>query len=78
MVSISEVQLADLVDAFEFHDKENQGSIKMSNARNILNNFGYWKIPKKDVDDELTKNGVDIHNESIDFETLKQIVSHRW
>lgn len=70
--------MADLTDAFDFYDRENSGFIKMSNARNILNNFGYWKVPKKDVDDELTKNGLDIHAESMDFETLKTVVAYRW
>lgn len=50
----------------------------MSNARNILNNFGFWKVPKRDVDDELQKNGLDTHMEQMDFETLKQIISYRW
>ncbi len=50
----------------------------MSNARNILNNFGFWKVPKKDVDEELQKNGLNIHAESMDFETLKSIVAYRW
>ncbi len=50
----------------------------MSNARNILNNFGYWKVAKNDINDELSKNGLNPHMETIDFETIKQIVSYRW
>ena len=50
----------------------------MANARNILHNFGFWKVPKKEVDDELQKNGLDPHIEKIDFETLKTVVAYRW
>ena len=35
-------------------------------------------MPKRDVDDELQKNGLDTHMEQMDFETLKQIISYRW
>ena len=44
-----------MTDAFKFYDKEDSGFISISHFRNILHNFGFNKMSKKDVDDELKK-----------------------
>ena len=47
--------LADLQDAFAFYDKEESGYISMTHFRNILHNFGFHKMSKKEIDDELKR-----------------------
>ncbi len=47
--------LGDLQDAFNFYDKEESGYISMPHFRNILHNFGFHKMAKKEIDDELKK-----------------------
>lgn len=47
--------LADLQDAFSFYDKEESGYITMPHFRNILHNFGFHKMAKKEIDDELKR-----------------------
>ena len=47
--------LADLQDAFSFYDKEESGYISMAHFRNILHNFGFHRMTKKEIDDELRK-----------------------
>lgn len=47
--------LADLQDAFAFYDKEESGYISMPHFRNILHNFGFHKMSKKEIDDELRR-----------------------
>jgi len=46
---------ADLQDAFSFYDKEDSGFISMTHFRNILHNFGFHKMSKKEIDDELKR-----------------------
>ena len=45
--------MADLTDAFEFYDKGNDGVISIAHLRNILHNFGFHSMQKKDIDEEL-------------------------
>ena len=47
--------LADLQDAFNFYDKEEAGMISMAHFRNILQNFGFHKMAKKDIDEDLKR-----------------------
>lgn len=47
--------LADLQDAFNFYDKEGSGLISMAHFRNILHNFGFHRMAKRDIDEDLKK-----------------------
>ena len=47
--------LADLQDAFNFYDKEETGYISMSHFRNILHNFGFHRMAKRDIDEDLKR-----------------------
>ena len=40
--------LSDLQEAFNHYDKEGAGVINMSHFRNLLHNFGFSKLTKKD------------------------------
>ena len=51
--------LADLQDAFAFYDKSNDGYISMTHFRNILHNFGFHRLSKKEIDEELKKHDSD-------------------
>ncbi len=51
--------LSDLMDAFKFYDKDDTGYISITHFRNILHNFGFNKMSKKEIDDELRKNDID-------------------
>ena len=46
---------ADLQDAFAFYDKEGNNWISMSHFRNILHNFGFHRLSKKEIDEDLKK-----------------------
>ncbi len=51
--------LSDLQDAFKHYDKEETGQISITHFRNILHNFGFHKMSKKEIDDELKRNDID-------------------
>ena len=61
--------LSDLHDAFKFYDKEQTSQISITHFRNILHNFGFNKMSKKEIDDELRKNDIDPNKRtSVDFD----------
>ena len=71
--------LADLQDAFAFYDKENNGYISMTHFRNILHNFGFHRLSKKEIDEELKKHDSDfLKRQAVDFPTVKYACSYRW
>ena len=71
--------LADLQDAFSFYDKEEQGYISIAHFRNILQNFGFHHMSKKEIDDELKKADSDfLKRLSVDYDTVKFVVGYRW
>lgn len=71
--------LSDLQDAFKFYDKEDTGYISITHFRNILHNFGFNKMTKKEIDDELKKNDVDPNKRTqVDFDSVRLAVSYRW
>ena len=47
--------LQDLQDAFAHYDRDNTGLIGIAHFRNLLHNFGFGKMTKKEVDEELKK-----------------------
>ena len=51
--------LADLQDAFNFYDKAGDQYISMTHFRNILHNFGFHRLSKKEIDEELKKHDSD-------------------
>jgi Ca2+-binding EF-hand superfamily protein len=51
--------MSDLQDAFKFYDKDETGYISIPHFRNILHNFGFNKMTKKEIDDELKRNDID-------------------
>ena len=71
--------LSDLQDAFKFYDKEDTGNISIPHFRNILHNFGFNKMSKKEIDDELRKIDPDFSKKTqVDFELVRTAVSVRW
>ncbi len=71
--------LADLQDAFSFYDKEESGYITMAHFRNILHNFGFHRMTKKEIDDELKRADPQFLNRaSVDFDTVKFVIGYRW
>ena len=71
--------LSDLQDAFKFYDKDDTGYITITHFRNILHNFGFNKMSKKEIDDELRKNEFDPNKRTqVDFDTVKLAVAYRW
>ena len=72
--------LADLQDAFNFYDKEQNGYISISHFRNILHNFGFHRLSKKEIDEEL-KTRADqeiLKRHAVDLEFVKFVVGYRW
>ena len=71
--------LADLLDAFEFYDKEQNRYISMLHFYNILQNFGFHSRSKKETDEELTKHDPDFRRKNcVDYEFLEFAVQYRW
>ena len=71
--------LADLQDAFQFYDKEDSGYISMAHFRNILHNFGFHKMAKKEIDDELKRADPQfLQRQAVDFDTVKFVIGYRW
>lgn len=71
--------LADVSDAFAFYDKEETGFISMQHFRNILQNYGFHRMSKKEIDDELKRADPEfLKRQAVDFDTVKYVVGYRW
>ncbi|CDW74600.1 ef hand family protein [Stylonychia lemnae] len=71
--------LADLQDAFTFYDKEDTGYITIAHFRNILHNFGFHNMSKKEIDDELKRaDSQFLQKQSVDIDTVKLVIGYRW
>lgn len=71
--------MADLQDAFHFYDKEGLQYISMTHFRNILHNFGFHRLGKKEIDEELKKADSDfLKRQGVEFDVCKYVVSYRW
>ena len=71
--------LTDLVDAFNYYDKEGLGYISMPHFHNILHNFGYHAKSKNEKDIDLKRLDPDImKRNAIDLESVKAFVSYRY
>ena len=67
--------LDDLRDAFNFYDKN--GYVGLVHFKNILHNFGFHNIQKKEMDDELHQQIYLNKDKQFDFDTIKAIVTTR-
>ena len=71
--------LADLFDAYSFYDKEQNGYITMIHFRNILHNFGFHRMSKKEIDEELKRADSEFtKRQAVDYDTVKFVVGYRW
>jgi len=71
--------LSDLQDSFAFYDKEDTGYISVTHFRNILHNFGFHRMSKKEIDDELKRNEIDPNKRmQFDFDCVKLAVGYRF
>ena len=70
--------LHDLEDAFKFYDTENDGIIRMSHFRNILQNFGFHGMQKKDIDEEMKRTDSQFHTRTfVTLDFVKAVVAYR-
>ena len=70
---------AELVEAFNHYDKEGMGWITMQHFHNILHNFGFHQLSKKEQDDELRRNDQDIlKRQGVDLAACKVFIGYRW
>ena len=71
--------LQDLQDAFDYYDSEQDGFIKLNHFRNILHNFGFHKLSKKEIDDELKRHDQQFASRLyIPFDFVRTAVSYRY
>ena len=71
--------LHDLEDAFNFYDTEGDGIIRMSHFRNILHNFGFSRMTKKDIDEEMKRTDSQFHTRAfVTLDFVKAVVAYRW
>ena len=51
----------------------------MSHFRNILHNYGFHRLSKKESDEELKKADSDfLKRTAVDFDVVKYVVAYRW
>ena len=69
----------DLADAFKFYDQEDEGLIKMNHFRNILHNFGFHKMAKREIDEQLKRADPQAHTKNwATFDAVKYVVGYQW
>ena len=73
--------LADLTDAFNYYDKENNGYISIAHFRNILHNFGYHKPAggKKEIDSDLERADMYFKQRTaVQFDFVRAVIQSKW
>jgi len=71
--------IADLQEAFNFYDKDEAGTISIPHFRNILYNFGFHRLSKREQDADLQKCDSEfLKRNCVDFTFVKIVVAHRW
>ena len=51
----------------------------MTHFRNILHNFGFHRLSKKEIDEDLKKADPDfLKRQAVDLEVVKYVVGYRW
>jgi len=67
----------DLREAFE--DKEQNGAIGTVHFKNILHNFGFHSMSKKEIDEELFKRSkIDLNTKkTFTFDEVKNVIAYR-
>ena len=69
----------DVQDAFNFYDREEIGLISVSQFRNILHNFGFFRLTKREIDDELRRADIDFTKRNcVELPFVKHVVAFRW
>lgn len=69
----------DLAEAFAFYDRDVSGLISIPHLRNILHNFGFYKMSKRDFDDELRRHDIDfLKRNTASLEFCRAVISYRW
>ena len=72
-------QIFDLTEAFNFYDKEETGYISIAHFRNILHNFGFHRLSKRDIDTDLQRCDPDfMKRNAVDLPFCKHVVGYRW
>ena len=71
--------LFDLQEAFNFYDKEESGVISIPHFRNILHNFGFHRLSKREIDADLVKCDSDFMKRNcVDMTFCKHVVAYRF
>lgn len=70
--------ISDLKAAFAIYDTEETGCILMQHVRNVLWNFGMWRISKKEMEHELMKQGIDTRKPYLEWGEILNIISTNW
>jgi Ca2+-binding EF-hand superfamily protein len=73
--ALPEDMIEDLKEAFAIYDTENNGTILMSHVRNILWNFGMWRITKKEMEMELSKFDIDVRRPYLEWQELLAVIA---
>ena len=69
----------DLTEAFDFYDKEETGYISIPHFRNILHNFGFHKLSKREIDSTLVKcDGEFMKRNAVDLDFCKFVAAYQW
>ena len=71
--------LNDLQEAFAFYDKEETGYISIPHFRNILHNFGFYRLSKREIDDEMRRQDIDfLRRNCVDLPFCRHMIAYRW
>ena len=72
------IQKEDLKAAYSLYETAEESSISMGQAQSILWNFGFWRLSKKEFENELVSNQIDPKRETITYDEIVQIVTKKY
>jgi hypothetical protein len=50
----------------------------MINGRNILHNFGFWRMSRKDIEDELKNHNIDPSRKTVTLQDILNVITAKW
>lgn len=60
------------------YETAEKNEVTMGEAQSILWNFGFWRMSKKEFEDELSLNRIDFKKEGLSFDEIVDIVTRKY
>ena len=79
VINMPSDMINDLTEAFAFYDREDTGVISIAHFKNILHNFGFYRLTKREIDDEMRRADLDFPRRNcVDLPFCKHVIAYRW